>query len=128
MSKGGIGYVAANGRGVKNHGEKKIVGYADDGESVSTTVQRADVKKALFSVDKMNLGGNAAALDGGIRRMQNKVNGQKTRLNHEEGQRIACLRLPSKEEEAQEEMEEVLKDNRIAIPAVESEQAFSRRV
>ena len=38
MSKRGIGYVAANGSSIKNYGEKKIVGYTDDGESVSMRV------------------------------------------------------------------------------------------
>ena len=72
MSKRGIGYVAANGSSIKNYGEKKIVGYTDDGESVSMRVQCADVKKVLCSVRKMNLGGNALALDGNKSYMQNK--------------------------------------------------------
>ena len=67
-------------------------------------------------------------LDGGRSYMQNKENGQKTRINYEEGQRVVCLWLPSKEGEAQEETEKVLKGNRFAILAAESEQVFSRRV
>ena len=85
MSKRGIGYVAANGSSVENYGEKKIVGYTDDGESVSMRVQRADVKKVLCSAHKMNPGGNVVALDGGRSYTQNKENGQKTRINYEEG-------------------------------------------
>ncbi len=38
-----------NGSSVKHHGEKQIVGHADDGERVTTRGQRADVKKALCS-------------------------------------------------------------------------------
>ncbi len=57
MSKRGIGYAAAKWSSIENYGEKKIVGYTDDGESVSVRVQRADVKKALHSVHKMNFGG-----------------------------------------------------------------------
>ncbi len=49
MSKKGVGYDAADGISIKNYGEKKIVGYTDDGESVSMRVQCADVKKALCS-------------------------------------------------------------------------------
>ena len=64
MSRRGIGFVAANGSGIKNYGEKKIVGYTDKGEAVSMRVQCADVKKALCSVHKMNLGGNVVVLDG----------------------------------------------------------------
>ena len=65
MSKRGIGFVAANGSGIKNYGEKKIAAYIDDGEGVSMRVQCADVKKVLRSVRKMNLGGNVVVVDGG---------------------------------------------------------------
>ncbi len=83
MSRRGIGYVAANGSSIKNYGEKKIVGYTDDGESVSMRVHCADVKKVLCSVHKMNLGGNVIVLDGGKSYMQNKEKGQKPRINYE---------------------------------------------
>ncbi len=46
MSKSGIGHVAANGSSIENYGEK-IVGYADDGESVSMRVQSPGIKKVL---------------------------------------------------------------------------------
>jgi hypothetical protein len=72
MSKKGIGYVAANGSGIKNNGEKNIVGYTDDGERVSMRVQCSDVKKVLCSVHKMNLGGNVVVLDGEKSYMQDK--------------------------------------------------------
>ncbi len=32
MSKSGIGLAAANGSGIKNYGEKKIIGYTEEGE------------------------------------------------------------------------------------------------
>ena len=64
MSRRGIGFVAANGSGIKSYGEKKIVGYTDNGEAVSMRVQCADVKKVLCSVHKKNLGGNVVVLDG----------------------------------------------------------------
>ena len=63
MSRRGIGFVAANGSSIKSYGEKKIVGYTDNGEAVSMRVQRADVKKVLCSVHKMNMGGNVVVLD-----------------------------------------------------------------
>ncbi len=59
---------------------------------------------------------------------QTKENGQKTRINCAEGQRIVHLWLPAKEEEAQEETQQVLEGNRFAILAAEGEQVFSRRV
>ncbi len=46
MSKRGVGCIAASGSSVENCGEKKIVGYADDGESVSMRAQSANVRKA----------------------------------------------------------------------------------
>ncbi len=91
-------------------------------------VQCADVKKALCSAHKMNLGGNVVVLDGGRSRMQNKENSQKTRINYEEGQRVMYLWPLSKGEEAQRETVKASKGNRFAILATESEHVFSRRV
>jgi hypothetical protein len=47
---------------------------------------------------------------------------------YEDGQYVMYLWLPAKREEAREETEKVLKGNRFAILATESEQVFSRRV
>ena len=128
MSKKGIGYVAASGSGSKNHGEKLIAGYTDEGESICMKVQCADVKKVLCSVHKMNLGGNVVVLDGGKSYMQNKESRQRAKIHYEDGQYVMYLWIPSRREEAQEETEKVLKGNRFAILAAESEQVFSRRV
>ena len=128
MSKRGIGYVAANGSGIKNYGEKKIAGYTNDGEGISMRVQRAEVKKVLCSVHKMNLGGNVVVLDGGRSYMQNKESRQKTKIHYEDGQCVMCLWPPSEGEEAQKETQKVLKGNRFAILATENEKVFSRRV
>ncbi len=128
MSKRGRGHVAANGSSIDNYGEKKIVGSAYDGESVSMRAQCADVKKMPCSVHRMNLGGNVFVLDGGKSFAQNRENVQKTRINYEERRYVMHLRLPAKEEEAQKEREKVLTGNRFAILAAKSEQVFSRRV
>ncbi len=45
----------------------------------------------------------------------------KNKKNYEEGQYVTRLRLPAKEKKAQEETGEVLKGNRFAILATESE-------
>ena len=63
-SKRSIGFAAAKGSGIKNHGEKKVVGYAEDGEGVSLRTQCVDAKKALGSVHKVNMGGNVVVMDG----------------------------------------------------------------
>ena len=72
----------------------------------------------------MNLGGKVVVLDGRSY-MQTKENSQKTRINYEEGQYVVYLWLASKGEEAQRETEKVLKGNRFAILATESEQPAS---
>ncbi len=105
-SKRGM-YVAAKGSSVENYGEKKIVGYADDGESVSMGAQRADVQKAPRSVHMMSLGGQVAVLDVGKIYLRNKDNGYTTRIHYDEGQYVMYLRSPAKEKEAQEETERV---------------------
>ncbi len=66
-------------------------------------------------------------LDGAKSYTQKKENGQKTRINYEEGQYVTYLRLPANEKEVQEETETVLKGNRFAIRTAENEQVFRRR-
>ncbi len=75
----------------------------------------------------MNLGGKFVAMDGGRRHMQSEENSQRAKIHYEERQLVVYLWLPSKEEEAREEMEKALRGNRFAILAAESEQVFSRR-
>ena len=94
MSKRGIGFVAANGSGIKSYGEKKIAGYTDDGEGVSMRVQCADVKNVLCSVHKMNLGCNVVVLDSGRSYMQNEGSGQKTKIHYKDGQYVMYLWPP----------------------------------
>ena len=91
-------------------------------------MQCADVKKVLCSVHKMNMGGNVVVLDGERSYMQHKESGRRTRIEYEGGQYVIYLWMPLRREEVQEETEEVLKGNRFAILAAESEQVFSRRV
>jgi hypothetical protein len=128
MSRKGIGFVAANGSGIKNYGEKMIVGYTDEGGAVSMKVQCADVKKVLCSVHKMNMGGNVVVLDGKKSYMQHKKSGEKTRIEYEDGQYVMYLWVPARREEVTKETEKVLKGNRFAILAAGSEQVFSLRV
>ncbi len=91
-------------------------------------VQCADVTKVLFLVHKMNLGGSVVVLDGVNSYMQNKESGQKTRIDYEEGQCVMYLWLPPRCEEVQKKTEQVLKGNRFAILATESEKVVSRPV
>ena len=84
MSKRGFKIVAATSSGVKNYGEKKIIGCTGDGEGVSLRTQCADAKKVLRSVHKMNMGGNVVVLDGDRSHTQNKETNEKTRINYEQ--------------------------------------------
>ncbi len=69
----------------------------------------------MGSIRTMNMGGSEIVLDCG--RRHTHKNGQKTRINYEEGQYAVCLWLQSKEEDVQEEAEKVMNGNRFAILA-----------
>ena len=86
------------------------------------------MKKVLCSVHKMNMGGNVVVLDGEKSYMQHKESGRRTRIEYEDGHYVMYLWKPARMEEVQGETEKVLKGNRFAILATESEQVFSRRV
>ena len=86
------------------------------------------VKKVLCSVHKMNMGGNVVVLDGEKSYMQHKDSGKKTRIEYEDGQYVMCLWVPARREEVTKETKKVLKGNRFAILATESEQFFCRRL
>jgi hypothetical protein len=74
--------VAANGSSIKNYGEKRVVGYTEDGEGVSLKITCAEVDKVLGSVHRFNAAGNVVVLDGRSSYMQNKTTGQKTRIEY----------------------------------------------
>jgi hypothetical protein len=120
MSKKGIGFVAANGSSIKNYGEKRVVGYTEDGEGVSLKITCAEVDKVLGSVHRFNAGGNVVVLDGRSSYMQNKATGQKTRIEYEGGQYVMYLWVPSTKEVVERESERILKGNRFALLAMES--------
>ncbi len=131
MSKTGFGHVATNGSRIKNDGEKRIVGHTEAGDGVSMKIQSADVKKALGSVHKMDLGGNAVALDGNKSYAQNKESGRKTRTEYEGGQCVVYLWAPSDRRMKDEEESKMLKGSKLAILATENEETkkcFARRV
>ena len=53
MSKKGVGFIAANGSGIKNFGEEKIVAYTESGVGFGMKSQCAEVEKVLGSVHKI---------------------------------------------------------------------------
>ena len=130
-SKNGMGFVAANGTKIVNHGERRVYGYTEDGSGISWRMTCADVHKVLGSVHKMNKGGNVVVLDGDKSYMQNKKTGQKSRIHYENGQYVVYMWAPTAPREVTKEEQkakpDVLKGNRFAILAAE-EGVFSRQV
>ena len=128
MSKKGVGFIAANGSGIKSFGENRTVGYTESGEGFGMKIQCAEVKKVLGSAHKMNMGGNVVVLDGGKSYMQNKKSGQKTKIEYEGGQYVMYLWVPSTKETVKESSK-ILKGNSFAILATEMEESgFTRQV
>ena len=100
-----MGFVVANWIGIKNYGEKKIVGDSEDGEGVSLRVQRTDARKTLRSVRKTNTGSNVIVLGGEKSYLQNKETNKKTRIKHEQGQCVMYVWVQVKEGEVAKETE-----------------------
>ncbi len=97
---------------------------------MSLRIQHADVKKALGSVHKMNMGGNVVVLDGERSSVQNKETNEKTRITYEQGQCVMYVWVLVKEVEVAKETEKGLKSNRFSILATvcEDQKDFTRRV
>ena len=68
-------------------------------------------------------------MDGDVSYAQNKETNKKTRINYEQGQYVMYVWVPVQEGEVAKETEKVLKGNRFAILAAESDvyQGFTRR-
>ena len=86
--------MAASASKIKNYGERKVTRNTDEGAAISMHTTCADVHKVFGSVHKMNQGGNLVVLDGGHNYMKNKVSGQKTKIQYEDGQYIMYIRVP----------------------------------
>ncbi len=109
MSKKGIGYVTANGSNINIYGEKKVVGYPDNGEGVVLKILHADVKKVLGSAHKVYTRGSVVVLEGERSCILSEKAGQKTSVKHEDGQYVMYMLAPSREDEVREESEKALK-------------------
>ncbi len=77
---------------------------------MSMRITCAEVKKVLGSVHKMNMGGNVVVLDGDRSYMQNKLTGQKKRIQYENGQYVMYLWIPSAKEAVESEAEKILRE------------------
>ena len=131
MSKKGIGFIAANGSKISNYGEKKVIGWTDEGAGMSMRMTCADVKKPLCSVYRMNLGGNVVVFDGDRSYMQNKMSGQKTRIRCENGQYVFNMWVQASEAASGEgqkgyEHPEVSTSNRFHVLSSDNEEGEKR--
>jgi len=126
-SRRGVGFVAANGSKIQNYGERKVIGYTDEGTPISMRMTCADVHKVLGSVHKMNQGGNLVVLDGEHSYMKNKASGQKTKIHYEDGQYIMYMWVPCGRQEPVKP-DKRLSENRFSILAAEDEAGFTRQV
>jgi hypothetical protein len=126
MSEAGVGFVAANGSRIENFGEKHLVGYTDEGDSVGMRMTVADVHKVLGSVHKMNMGGNKVVLDGPRSYMQSR-SGKRTKIHYEDGQFILYLWVPAAKEKLVKEAGNATlsSGNRFAILAADGDEEVS---
>ena len=131
MPRRGIGFIAANGSKISNHGEKRVSGWTDEGVCMSMRMTCADVKKPLCSVYRMNLGGNVVVFDGNRGYMQNKVSGQKDRIRCEKGQYVFDLWVQASEATSDEsqkggEHPKVSTSNRFHVLSSDNEEGEKR--
>ncbi len=78
-------------------------------------------EEALASVHKASMGGNVIVLDEERSFVQKKKTNKRTRINYEHGQDVVCVWVPVNEGSFADETEKVLKGNRFAMLATESE-------
>ncbi len=101
-------------------GPKKIAKAFKDGEDVVD-------QDVVGPMHKMNMGGYVVVLGGDRSYIHDKVAGQRTWINHEDGQYIMYTGGLPKESEVAGESEKVLKGNTFAILATQSdEETFNR--
>ena len=84
-AKMGMGYVAANGTRIENHGERVVKGYTDDGTGIVMAMQVTDVKRTLGSVYRMHQAGIRVVLDGDDSYMVHKATGRVTPIYVDNG-------------------------------------------
>ena len=79
----GIGYRAANGTHIKNHGERTIEGTTKEGQNLKMKITVADVSKVLASVSRICECGNRVVFDDDGSYIEEKASGEKMRLKED---------------------------------------------
>ena len=83
-----MGYVAAKGTKIENHGERVLKGVTDEGLGVKMEMQVADVKRSLASVYRMKQAGNGVVFGGSASYVRNKQTGSVTPIIEENGKYV----------------------------------------
>ena len=81
----GIGYVAANGTRISNHGEKMLIGVDNEGMAMGMKMQVADVSKLLAAVSSICDAGNRVIFDNDGSYFESKKTGKNTVMRRESG-------------------------------------------
>ena len=81
----GRNYRAANGKPIKNYGQRKITGLTNQGKEIKTKMVVADVTKVLASVAKMVECGNTVVFDENESYVMHKRTGVKTPIEKRNG-------------------------------------------
>ena len=84
MSKRGLKYLAANGTGIANYGEKNFAGMSEEGHGVNMMLQVADVKRNLASIIKIVDDGNQVVLDSDGSYIKDKKTGRQINMRRED--------------------------------------------
>ena len=74
----GVAYEVANGVEIPNLGERKLLGFTEEGGQRGITVQICAVNKTLMSVSKVAAQGNRVVFDDEGSYIEDKVSGERT--------------------------------------------------
>ena len=98
-SRNGIGFVAANGSRMENYGGTKVE-FVKEGKRKSMNFQVTDCKKPLASVSKIVDKGNRVVFDSEGSYIENKLTGEKMKLERERGTYVMVVEYETSEEVA----------------------------
>ena len=89
----GIGYRAAHGARIKNHGERIIEGLAEKGQKLKMRIAVADVSKVLASVSKICECGSRVVFDEAGSYIEDNESGEKIPIRKRNGVYVMDMRI-----------------------------------
>ena len=81
----GVEYQVADGTRIPNLGERRFVGYTEDGAANGMIAQVCAVNETLLSVSKLTKKGNRVVFDDDDSYVEDKATGQKTCMTEDGG-------------------------------------------